>query len=105
MDPTRVVQNPLRQRRLPGVDVRRDPNVAEPLHRLLPPGILLRLRARRVPGREVAEMEGAADEGGRRRPRRGGGAERVEEARGGGPGYACHGGGEGFALVALFLGF
>jgi len=66
VDPTRVVQNPLRQRRLPGVDVRRDTDVAEPLHRLFPPWILLRLRTRRVTGRKLPELEGAAQEERRR---------------------------------------
>lgn len=103
VDPTRVEEDPLRQRRLTGVNVRRDPDVAQLLHRLLPPWLLIvrrsRLRARRIPRRELPEVEGAADEGRRwrRRGRGGGGvAERVEEAWRGGLGEACHGGFQGF---------
>lgn len=90
VNPPRVKQHPLRKRRLARIDVRRYPDVPEPLHRLLPPRrrILLVPRSRRAAaaGGERPEEE---ERGGRRRSRRRGwrrrrlrgGTEGVEQAR------------------------
>ena len=104
VDATGVVEDALGERSLAGVDVRRDPDVAEPVHRFLPPGLLTLLRgACQVPRREPAEMEVevVAEKCsrwgvGRRRGlgrRRFGGVESVEKAGCVGSWEASHGGG------------
>lgn len=97
MDSPSVVQNSFRQRGLARVDVRRDPNVANPIHGLLPPWLLILFGPRKVPSGELVQLEGAGEERdggrcGRRRHRLGGGSvESVKEAMCGGPREACHG--------------
>lgn len=102
VDATRVVEDALGERGLAGVDVRRDPDVAEPIHRVLPPGLLTFLRsACQVPRRESAELEVEVVAEKRRRWGRGrgvgrrrfGGVEGVEKAWCVGSREASHGGG------------
>lgn len=102
VDATRVVEDALRERGLAGIDVRRDPDVSELVHRVLPPGLLALLRdACQIPRREPAEMEvevvaekrGCWGRGRGLGRRRFGGVECVEKAGCLGSWEASHGGG------------
>lgn len=99
MDPTCVVEDPLRERGLAGVDVSRDTDIAETIHRFLPPRLLsLLCSTRQVPRRKMAELEVdvVADEGGhwgwRLGRRRSGRVECVEKTGCVGSWESCHGG-------------
>lgn len=93
-----VKQNSLGEGGLAGVDVGRDSDVPKLVHGVLPPWLLVLLGAREVAGGELAEVEGADEEGrrcrwgrGRRRRRRSRSVEGVKEAWRGGWREARHG--------------
>lgn len=96
MDSASVIENALSERSLAGVDVSRDPDVAELLHGFLPPWILVLRGLRQVSGGEAPEVEGPEESGGGGRRRRGRGRRRlvesVEKAWRRGPWEARHGG-------------
>jgi len=101
MNPSGVKQNPLRQRRLTGINMRRDPYVTDHFHRFLPPWLFIgccRFCSGEVAGWEMAEVGGSGKErdcGGWSTGSGCGGGKGAEEALGGGFGEACHGGGGG----------
>lgn len=82
VDPTRIIQHSLSERGFTGIDVSRNPDVAELLQRLVPPDLLLLPRAcgGGAAGGEVAQMEIPGEQsgsGGLRRRADGRRAERV----------------------------
>lgn len=76
VDPAGVVEDPLCQRRLPGVDVRGDADVPHPVHRLPPPRRVLLLP--RPQHRDRRQRPPSQGHSGRGRPRSGISEERLE---------------------------
>lgn len=72
VDPTRVIQHSLRERGFAGIDVSRNSDVAEFVHGIFPPDILLVPQAcgGGAAGGEVAQMEIPGEQGGSRGLRR-----------------------------------